>query len=165
MLLLDIEKEYDRVEWPFLKTTLEAFGFPPMFCGMVDTLLEDVVAQFDVNRSHIEVFELERSIRQGFPLAPDLFVIAFDALHHLLREHSQSPRVRGIKLPDQNYLITIQFSDDTKIFIELEENNMEDLMGKLNTFCYAYGAKISIAKSSIIGWTKTPSKWIKKYDF
>lgn len=35
---IDLEKSYDRVEWSFLKTTLDDFGFPPatikliMFC-------------------------------------------------------------------------------------------------------------------------------------
>lgn len=31
MLLLDFEKAYDRVEWPFPSMTLEAFGFPTKF--------------------------------------------------------------------------------------------------------------------------------------
>lgn len=41
MLLLDFEKSYDRVEWSFLRMTLEAFGFPQIFCSIVVMLLKD----------------------------------------------------------------------------------------------------------------------------
>lgn len=107
MLLLDFEKVYDRVEWVFLRTTLEAFGFPNEFFKMVGTLLKYFVAQVDVNEALLEEFSLERYIRQGCPLAPAIFVIALDALHYLLREHTMTPKVKGIRLSNQSEVLNI----------------------------------------------------------
>ena len=105
MLLLDFEKAYDRVEWRFILMMLEAFGFPPSFCNTVQVLLSDASAQVEVNGVLSAPFSLGRSIRQGCPLAPSLFVIASEALFYILIDNSLSPDVRGIYFPNDEELI------------------------------------------------------------
>lgn len=107
MFLLDFEKAYDHVEWDFVIMMLQAFGFLDNFCKYVKVLLQDASAQIEVNGSLSHNFQLSRSIRQGCPLAPVLFVIASDALYYLLRDNSLSPYVKGIKLPDNSNLLNI----------------------------------------------------------
>ncbi|XP_059075477.1 secreted RxLR effector protein 78-like [Cryptomeria japonica] len=80
MFLFDYEKAYDRVEWEFIIMMLESFGFLGEFCQIVKVLLHDASAQIDINGSLSTPIVLSRSIRQGCPLAPSLFVIASDAL-------------------------------------------------------------------------------------
>lgn len=134
MLLLDFKKSYDRVEWSFLRATLEAFGFLMEFCNTVNTLLKDGVSQVDVNGFLSEEIPLGSSIRQGFPLASALFVIASNYLHYLLRDQSLSPKFKCITLSNQKELINIQFTNDTTILLELEENNLQILMENLDLF-------------------------------
>lgn len=164
MLLLDFEKAYDRVEWSFLKMALEAFGFPQGFIRMISTLLNDASAMIDVNGARLEAIKLERSIRQGCPIAPALFFIASDALHYLLRDNSVSPKVRGVYLPDNNELLNIQFADDTSIFLDLDEEKFNRLLTKLYFFYLASGAKVSKAKSILLGWLENPPSWLQKFD-
>ncbi|XP_057834805.2 secreted RxLR effector protein 78-like [Cryptomeria japonica] len=116
MFLLDFEKAYDRVEWGFILTMLEAFGFPAEFCKWIMVLLKDASAQVEVNGSLTQNISLGKSIRQGCPLAPALFVIAADALFYILRDSTISPKVQGILLPNGEELINAQFSDDTTLF-------------------------------------------------
>lgn len=165
MFLLDFKKSYDRIEWGFITTMLQAFGFPEIFCQSVKVLLRDSHAQVEVNGLISHPFELSRSIRQGYPLAPTLFVIASDALYYLLRDNSHSPRVKGISLPDDSELINIQFADDTTLFFELSKENLDALSAKLSLFCEAAGAKISQPKSTMLGWTEKPPDWLTTYGY
>ncbi|XP_059064479.1 uncharacterized protein LOC131856642 [Cryptomeria japonica] len=165
MLLLDFEKAYDRIEWKFVLMMLEAFGFPPFFCLVVQTLLKDACATVEVNGIPSPSFPLSRSIRQGCPLAPALFVIASEALFFILRDFSVSPNVRGICLPNNEELLNCQFADDTALFFILTENNFNALKGKLDLFCSASGARISHAKSICLGWDEFPPEWFASSGF
>lgn len=122
---------------------LQAFGFTKILCQSIKVLLRDAHAQVEVNDLISHPFELSRSIRQGYPLALSLFVIASDALFYMLRDNSHSPRVKGISLPDDSELINIQFADDTTLFFELSKENLDALSTKLSLFSEAAGAKIS----------------------
>lgn len=132
---------------------------------MVDVLLKDATTQVDVNGVLFEEITLERSIHQGCPLASALFIISSDALSYLLRDHSLSPRIKWISLPDDNELVNVQFVDDTSLFIELFKENMDALMRKLDLFSLASRAKISNSKSIMLGWKGVPSDWLKEYGF
>ncbi|XP_059074808.1 secreted RxLR effector protein 78-like [Cryptomeria japonica] len=131
MFLLDFEKAYDRVEWEFILMMLEAFGFLVEFCKWVKILLKDASAQVDINGSLTQVIKLSRSIRQGCPLAPTLFVIVSDVMYYILRDHTISPKIGGVILPDGSELINTQFVDDTTLFVELTKQNMEALECKI----------------------------------
>ena len=80
MFLLDFEKAYDRVEWEFIFSILQAFGFPDEFVWYIQVLLKDSSSRIEINGFLSNPIPLSRSIRQGCPLAPSLFVIASDAL-------------------------------------------------------------------------------------
>ena len=131
---------------------LEAFGFLPSFCNTVQVLLSDAYAQVEVNNVLLAPFSIGRSIRQGCPLAPSLFVIASEALYYILRDYSLSPNVRGVYLPNDEELINCQFVDDTALFFELLESNFKALQDKLNFFGSISGAKISQDKLVCLGW-------------
>ena len=90
MLLIDYEKAYDMIEWGFIMTMLEALGLLIHYCRMVSILLFGAKATVEINGVRSEFFSLTRSIRQGCPLSPSLFVIASDDLHYLLRDSSLS---------------------------------------------------------------------------
>lgn len=165
MFLLDFEKAYDRVEWNFITMMLEAFSFPRKFCDAVNILLKDALAQIDVNGSLSASFPLSRSIRQGCPLAPALFVIAFEALFYILRDNSFSPVVKGITLPNNEELLNCQFADDTAIFFDARPDNFEALTSKLNLFYSISRVRLSHSKSICLGWDVQPPDWFKGYDF
>lgn len=118
-MLIDFEKAYDRIKWNFVLRMLESLGLPPFFRKMVQTLLRDALACVEINGRKSDIFTLSRSIRQGCPLAPALFVIVADALHYLLRNCSLSTRVMGIKLPNNSELLNVQFANDTAILLNL----------------------------------------------
>lgn len=63
MLLLDFEKAYDRVSWPFLENTMRQMGFGDTWISMVMTLYKDATAMVSFNGELSPSFQLERSVR------------------------------------------------------------------------------------------------------
>jgi hypothetical protein len=126
--------------------------------------MKDASTTIEVNGDRSGSFFLSRSIRQGCPLAPSLFVIVTNPLHFFLRDHTISPKIRGPILPNQEEIANIQFVDDTTILFSLEEENMVYLMTKLDLFCKTSGNKISISKSILLGWEETPPSCCVKFD-
>ncbi|XP_059068323.1 uncharacterized protein LOC131858872 [Cryptomeria japonica] len=165
MFLLDYEKAYDRVEWEFIIMMLESFSFPGEFCQIVKVLLHDASAQIDINGSLSPPIVFSLSIRQGCPLAPSLFVIAFDALFYLLRDSTISPKVEGIRLPDNNELLNIQFADDTALFLNISKLNLDNLNLKAQFFSSISGAKISQTKSTFLSWNTQPPDWFDRSNY
>ncbi|XP_059076368.1 uncharacterized protein LOC131875743 [Cryptomeria japonica] len=165
ILLLDFEKAYDRIEWSFIDIMLMAFGFPVLFCNFIKILLKDAMAQIDINGSLSDPFSLTRSIRQGCPLAPALFVIASEALSFIITDNTLSPAVKGITLPINEELNICQFADDTILFVKLEDLNFCHLKKKLDLFCSISGAKLSQAKCICLGWVEHPPDWFMQYGF
>ena len=84
---------------------LKAFGFPEYYCKWINVLFKDANTVIDVNGCLSEPIVLERSIRQGCSISPLLFVIAVDALFYILREKELGPPLKGISLPNGEFLL------------------------------------------------------------
>ena len=123
-------------------------------------LFTDSFIIIDVNGNLTSPIPLGRSIRQGCPIAPSLFVIVVDALFYLLRAPSLDSLVKGLLLPNNDTLLNSLFADDTTLFLELEEINFCDTLDRLEFFCLASGAKIA-PKSLVLGWSESPPNWVQ----
>ncbi len=157
LLLLDFEKAFNRIEWDFLFTALTKLGFSNTWVKWVHTLYHKASSAIKINGEAGLVFQLVRSVRQGCPLAPYLFIIATDVLGHML----EGPRyvierltlLRGGSIRDQT------FADDTTLYLKGEQANMDKAQGVLETFCKASGAKINWNKSIAIWASKRERTW------
>ncbi|GBG59134.1 hypothetical protein CBR_g32151 [Chara braunii] len=70
VLLLDMEKTYDRGKWSYVLTTLRVLGFGECFCAWVIGMYSRSTASVMVSRHLSKNFSVSRSLRQGCPLAP-----------------------------------------------------------------------------------------------
>ncbi len=76
MLLLDFEKAFDRIEWGFLFDALAKLGFANQWIHWVRSLYHSASSSIKFNGVVGSSFPLARSVRQGCPLAPYLFILA-----------------------------------------------------------------------------------------
>ena len=95
VLFLDFEKAYDRVDWNFMEGTLLKMGFPNRWIRGVSALYRNahssVLFAGDIGRR----FSISRSVRQGCPLAPFLFLLVAEVFSvHL---NSQHVNIKGSK--------------------------------------------------------------------
>ena len=115
MLFLDFEKAYDRVDWDFMEGTLVRMGFPNTWIRGVSTLYRDAYSSLlfagDVGRR----FPISRSVRQGCPLAPFLFLLVSEAFSvHL---NSQDVNIKRLALPMSNVGMDREFADDIALYV------------------------------------------------
>jgi hypothetical protein len=92
-------------------------------------------------------FKLSRSVRQGCPLAPFLYLSIADYLGYVLGGEG----VEGIALPDLDHtVINQEFADDTNLYLVGTADNLNRTKDTLTVFAVAVGAKINWEKSHAI---------------
>ncbi|RVW40781.1 Transposon TX1 uncharacterized 149 kDa protein [Vitis vinifera] len=91
---LDIEKAYDHVNWKFLLSVLEKMGFGPKWRSWILFYISTVRMAILVNGTPTEFFSTYRSLRQGDPLSPYLFVLIMEAFSSLISKAEE----KGLKI-------------------------------------------------------------------
>lgn len=79
-VLLDQEKAYDRVHPEYLRCVLLRFGFPPTLVDSLSHLFFGTQIHVSINGWLGSPFTQGRGLRQGDPLSPLLFNLAFEPL-------------------------------------------------------------------------------------
>jgi hypothetical protein len=104
-----------------------------------------------------EAFKLSRLVRQGYPLAPFLYLFVADCLGYLLEK---TDNVQGITLPGNETSITdCEFADDTNLYLEGSQENLSNVKTVLDIFALTAGASINWHKSNAIWVSDTPRDW------
>ena len=157
MLLLDFEKAYDRVSWTFLREAMAKMGFHATWISQVMSLNENASASVIVNGEVSKTFRLHRSVRQGCPLAPYLFLLIVDVLGQMLQHPGCG--VQGLQLPDNTFITNQMFADDTLLLLDGTRNNLDRALGVINRFGAASGAKLNMHKSVGLWLSSGPRMW------
>ncbi len=156
-MLLDFEKAFDRIEWSFLFEALTKLGLCPKWVSWVSSLYTSASSAIKLNGVVGSAFPFARSVRQGCPLSPYLFILATDVLGHMLDD----PRfgINGLTLPGGREIRDQTFADDTALYLQGTRGNMERTQRVLDTFCKASGAKVNWNKTAAIWASKSKRDW------
>ena len=144
-LQLDFEKAFDSVEWKFLITVLQQFGFGPNFIQWVKICYTDLFSTVG-NAGHTTGwFRILRGVRQGCPLSCLLFILVVEIL--AIKIHD-SEHIKGIKIGDREHKI-FQFADDTTCLLR-DEDSVEYLFDTVKEFTKYSGLRLNINKTILI---------------
>ncbi len=157
LLLLDFEKAFDKIKWSFLFEVLAKISFGPKWIQWVSSLYTSASSTIKLNGVEGSAFPLARSVRQGCPLSPYLFILATDVLGHMMDD----PRfgVEGLILPGGREVRDQTFADDTALYLQGMRENMERTQRVLNIFYKASGAKVNWSKTAAIWASKKEKAW------
>lgn len=147
---LDMMKAYDRVEWSFLRRTLERFGFDQMWIEMIMRCV--MIARFTVklNGGFSRSFLPSRGLRQGDPLSPYLFLFCVEGFSALLKNAQMENSIKGVNFWSTGPHVThLLFADDSIVFLEGSQSNLHALKDILSIYQEASGQKVNLQKSSI----------------
>jgi hypothetical protein len=145
---LDLEKAYDRVNWSFLKDTLEKFNFPPMVISLIMFGISSSTNNILWNGSKTEAFTPTRGLRQGDPLSPYLFVLCMERLGAMISKCVSDGIWEPMQISkDGTKLSHLFFADDVLLLTKANVTQARVIKEVLDNFCSLSGLKVSFEKS------------------
>ena len=162
---LDAEKAFDRVEWGFLFSTLNKFGFRPSFLAWVKLLYMDPMASVWCNGILSSPFHLCRGTKQGCPLSPLIFAIALEPLAIAIRNNVN---IKGAIAGHQEHKLFL-YADDILLVSRNPQIAVPIIGSLIDNFSKISGYKINWTKSEVMPISNTstellsnewPFKWV-----
>ncbi|PNX61280.1 ribonuclease H [Trifolium pratense] len=145
---LDLEKAYDRVNWKFLKETLELFKFPQRIVSLIMFGISSSSNSILWNGSKTEAFTPTRGLRQGDPLSPYLFVLCMERLGAMISKYVSDGTWKPMQITnDGTKLSHLFFADDVLLFAKATGSAARTVKEVLDRFCAMSGLRISLEKS------------------
>lgn len=147
LLMLDIEKAYDRVDRGWLLKVAGAMGFGQHALTWLRLFTADGRASVLVNGHLSDPFPVRGGLEQGSTLAPVLWTIQLEPLtaylHHLMR----SRQLRTPTLPDGTCAPPVtHHADDTNLLVLDAGRDGPVAMAAVTLYCRASNARVSPSK-------------------
>lgn len=118
LLKLDTIKAFDYLGWEFLYTLLCWLGFGQKFINMIKAINASATSSILIQGRLTNSIQLKRSVRQGFPLSPLLYLLAANAQSMMLTKAADEGKIKGVFVPEVDDQVTHgQFVDDTNVVI------------------------------------------------
>ena len=163
LVSIDYEKAFDSVDWNFMHSALEQYGFGKDILHWIQTFYKEIKSSVIVNGKVSESFHVKRGCRQGDPISPYLFILCAEILACKIRNNEE---IKGIKVDNTEFKIS-QFADDTTFLLEGDRNSYETLFDQLDEFSSISGLKLNHEKTANI-WIgskrNSQTRWLSHLD-
>ncbi|MCO5570946.1 hypothetical protein L7F22_024676 [Adiantum nelumboides] len=119
--------EQDMVDWGFLEGSLDRMGFPLAWIKGISALYRSASSSVTIGEHVGRTFQLSRSVRQGCPLAPYLFLLVAETMSDFIR--AQQSALKGLLMPvaDEPNLIDHEYADDTLLFLHYSTDVLDKI--------------------------------------
>lgn len=117
-LLFDFRKAYDSLARDYLHKVLQKKGYPAKFIKAVRYLHTGIAVRFITNGDKSRCITVTNEIRQGCPLAPQLFILALDLLYHKIDTDQELPGIHIRSAGGEFELRVGGYADDTTSYLQ-----------------------------------------------
>ena len=149
LVMLDLEKAFDRCDWSYLHKALRELRFTSPFTSWIDMLYDEskgvkrkVIANGYLSKEYI----VKVGTAQGCPLSPLLFLVIVEGFTRCVNNDNT---LLGIQIGDLHHKIS-HFADDTIGFLK-SIGMLARFENHIKTFCEATNMKENVAKRDYIG--------------
>lgn len=80
ILKIDLEKVFEKLEWAFIRDTLNYFGFPPNLVKLIMSCVTTTSISILINRKKTTPSKPTTGIRNGDRISPYTFIMCMDRL-------------------------------------------------------------------------------------
>ena len=145
---IDIRKAFDTMDWDFILSILENFGFSNIFCSWILNIFQSARISILINGSPKGYFGCSRCVRQGDPLSPLLFCLAEDFLNRWLVNAFRDNFLVPMHVPGNTHCPSHWlYADDVLIFCRASRTNIH----KIASVFESYGA----ISGQVVNWSKS----------
>ena len=145
---LDLEKTFDNVNWDFLKSYLQDFGFPYITTKLIMHCVSSSNFSILWNGNKMRYFKPSHGLRQGGPLSHYLFILCMEklsiAIIKAVLEGDWDPIQLSNNGPRLSHLL---FTDDVLLFTKAKNFQLRFITDLFDRFSQASGLKINLTKS------------------
>lgn len=138
LISFDLQNAFDRVERPFLFAIMKSMGINNSLVTLLEKIMDNSHSKILINGHLSREFKIERSVRQGDPIAMHLFVIY---LHPLLE--------KLIGVCDGELDLVIAYADDVTI-ITCDLEKIEEVRVIFEDYGLVSGSKLNLTKTTSI---------------
>jgi exonuclease III len=160
LLILDIEKAYDRVDRGWLFRVATEMGFGPGMLGWMRLMLAPSAARVAVNGHLSAPVHVWNGLPQGSPASPPLWVLQLQPLTAYLHRLRAQNLIRTPTLPNGCPAPPVaHHADDTKLLVSDVDVDGPRALDAIGVYCAASNARVhpDKAKGVVMG-THTP-RW------
>jgi hypothetical protein len=129
IILLDAEKAFDKIQYPFMIKVLERSGIQGPYLNIIKAIYSKSVANIKLNGEKLKAIPQKSETRQGCPLSPYLFNIVLEVLCRVIRKHKD---IKGIQIRKEEVKISL-FADDMIVYISDHKNSTRELLKLINS--------------------------------
>jgi len=146
-LKLDFKKVFDTVHLSFFFHILENMGIPPNLIQLVKLLFTNVEASIRVDTKS---FPILIGVKQGYPLAPYLFLFVGETLNRAAKYQMKEGKTYVVKLPEHTCEQLInQYANEVNFMILTKERFFRRLSKLIDKYGDAFGLHIDWPKSLV----------------
>lgn len=146
ILKIDLEKDYDILEWDFARTTLFNFKVPSKLIWTIMSGTTTSWVNVLVNGGKHDSFAPSRGMRKGDPISLYIFILCMEYLAFLIDHIVLNKKWKGIKVNRGSLpLIHLLFSYDIIMTVEESDLNWNIINIMLKRFYELLGQKVNPA--------------------
>lgn len=146
VISLDAEKAFDQMEWKYMLTVLQRFGFGDRFRSLIKMLYAHPRSAILTNYDKSDPFLLHRGTRQGCCASPLLFNLALEPLAISIRNH---PNIGGVRIGNYESRISL-YADDVVLYLADPASSIPCLLDLIKQFGSFSGYTINWEKSVLM---------------
>ena len=146
MCFVDFEKAFDTVKHGMLLETLRRYGVDGADIRLIAKLYWEQKAVIRIGDEKSGWVNIEKGVRQGCVLSPDLFSLYTQLVMDELAE------LDGIRIGGRN-VNNVRYADDMVLITDSEEK-LQRLVSCLHEQCRIKGLRINRSKTEVMGVTK-----------
>ena len=164
LIVLDLLKAFDTIEWKFILEVLERFQFGNIFIDMIKLCQFNSTSRVEQNGYLSTPIILKRGCRQGDTLSPYAFVMCAEILSHVIREKGD---IRGIVVHGEESKVS-QYADDTTLLVREDLQSVTNIIRVLKWFKTVSGLDINKEKTKVVKFGTTRGSnipWQGKFGF
>ena len=113
ILLVDVEKAFDKEQHSFMKNTLNKVGLEATYFNIIKALYERPVTSIILNEEKLIAFPLRLGTRQGCPLS----LLLFSMVLEVLATATTQQKTKAFKLVRKEEVKLSPLADDMILYI------------------------------------------------